>query len=416
MQLTGHRFDVPVDYGDPSGSRLSFFAREVVAEERAGHDLPWLVFFQGGPGYEGPRPLKRDGWLGAALQRYRVLLLDSRGTGRSSPVNAERLAALGSVEAQADYLGLHRADAIVADAEWARRELCGSEAWTVLGQSFGGFCALHYLSAAPESLAAVLITGGIPPLGVAIDDVYRATYASVSQRNADYRARYPDDGERLQRLARQLLEHDVRLPAGDRLLPRRLAQLGLAFGMSDGFEQVHYLLELADDDVPGGGQAFLRALDHQLPYQVHPIFSLLHEAAYCEGSASRWSAQRVRAEIPAFDAGPDAPLLFTGEMIYPWMFEDYAALMPMAAVAERLAQREDWPALYDSRRLAANTVPTVAAVYANDMYVDRALSERAARGIGRLSTWVTGAYEHDGLRVHGDVVLPHLLAMLDQQT
>ena len=54
------------------------------------------------------------------------------------------------------------------DAELIRRAIVppGSATggrWSVLGQSFGGFCAATYLSLAPEGLVEVLMTGGIPP-------------------------------------------------------------------------------------------------------------------------------------------------------------------------------------------------------------------------------------------------------------
>src|SRR5690606_4583679 len=128
------------------------------------------------------------------------LLLDQRGTARSSRVDADSLTREGDAAAQADYLSQFRADAIVRDAEAIRRDLCDDRPWFLLGQSFGGFCALHYLSACPEGLAGVLITGGIPPVGVPIDDVYRATYQRVLKRNRRFHARYPGDAERLQRI------------------------------------------------------------------------------------------------------------------------------------------------------------------------------------------------------------------------
>ena len=53
-----------------------------------------------------------------------------------------------------------------------RRELVGAGAkWTVLGQSFGGFCLLTYLSTHPEALKAGLFTGGLPPVGRTPDEV-----------------------------------------------------------------------------------------------------------------------------------------------------------------------------------------------------------------------------------------------------
>jgi hypothetical protein len=40
------------------------------------------------------------------------------------------------------------------------------------------------------------------------------------------------------------------------------------------------------------------------------------------------------------------PVLFTGEMVFRWMFEDFAALRPFKAAADLLAAKADWPALY----------------------------------------------------------------------
>ena len=87
-----------------------------------------------------------------------------------------------------------------------------------------------------------------------------------------------------------------------------------------------------------------------------------------------------------------------------------ATLRPLRAAAEILAQAEDWPRLYDVERLKRNTVPTVAAIYAEDMYVPRALSEQTAVSIGSLTSWLTNEYEHNGLR-DGERVFGRLLAM-----
>ena len=49
---------------------------------------------------------------------------------------------------------------------------------------------------------------------------------------------------------------------------------------------------------------------------------------------------RVRASSLRAAIDGDAPLLFTGEMVYPWVFEHDPALRPLAEAAELLAQRE----------------------------------------------------------------------------
>ena len=106
-----------------------------------------------------------------------------------------------------------------------------------------------------------------------------------------------------------------------------------------------------------------------------------------------------------------SPLLFTGEMIYPWMIDADPTLRPLREAADILAERDDWPPLYDPVRLAANEVPVAAAVYYNDMYVDREFSMQTAQAIRGLQAWVTSEYEHDGLRVSDGVVLDRLIGM-----
>lgn len=414
LRVREHIFDVPLDHQNPDDDKtIQVFAREVVDPRREQETLPYLVFLQGGPGFGAPRPFEASGWIGRAVRRYRVLLLDQRGTGLSTPVSVESVAHLSDPADLAAYLRHFRADSIVADCEWIRRAILGDEPWTLLGQSFGGFCAVRYLSAAPQGLAAAIITGGLPPLTAHADDIYRHTYRRVLDHNARYFARYPEDQARLDEIAAYLDDHPTTLPEGGPLTRLKLQQLGLLFGFHDGFELVHYLVEQAwRPDRSGLSYAFLRGFEHALPYDTNPLFSVLHEACYAQGAATAWSAQRIRSEFPAFD-DPEGPLRLTGEMIYPWMLEQWPRLRPFAKAAEILAHADDWPPLYDCATLAKNEVPVVASVYDEDMYVERALSMDAAKFIGNVRAWVTNAHPHNGLRARGDVVLGRLLDMLD---
>ena len=99
-------------------------------------------------------------------------------------------------------------------------------------------------------------------------------------------------------------------------------------------------------------------------------------------------------------------------MIYPWMFDDIGALKPLQETAEILAASEDWPDLYDPAKLQRNQVPVAAAIYYNDMYVDRALSEKTASLIDGIKLWVTNEHEHSALRMHGEKVFGRLYDML----
>jgi len=342
--------------------------------------------------------------------------LDERGTGRSSPVNYQTLARLGSAREQANYLKHFRSDSIVADCEWVRGQIIGEDTpWSVLGQSYGGFCATHYLSAAPQGLREVFITGGLPQLRGSADDVYELTYPICARKNREYYDRYPDDVERIQRIAQHITEHDVSLPGGGPLTVRKFQTLGLSLGFSDGFEIIHYLVEHAFVDGPHGAElsyAFLRGFENTLSFDTNPIFSILHEACYTQTSASNWAAQRLRDQHPEFDAGANDPLFLTGEMIYPWFFEEFPTLTPLREAAELLAEDEDWPVLYDLEVLSSNEVPAAAAIYKHDMYVPCESSLRTAAAIKGLKPWVTDEFEHNGLRADGPKVLGHLIALL----
>ena len=415
MDLTDLEFVVPLDHDRPAAESLTIFARAVKDSENADANRPWLVFLQGGPGFAGPRPFKKRDWLKPALADYHVLLLDSRGNGRSSVVLPQTLALRGDARAQADYLMHFRADSIVKDAESIRRELVGDgESWSVLGQSYGGFCAVTYLSTHPHGLREVFITGGLPPLDGHPDDYYRHTYPAVARKTQQFFARYPQDRELCARIMEHLHRHDVALPTGGRLTVRRFQQLGFVLGFDDGMETLHYLLEGAFCRGAAGDELslpFLHQLEHAQTFETNPIFAILHEMCYTQDAAANWSAQRVRGEFPDMDWAPGRPPSLTGEMIYPWMFDDYPRLRPLRDVAELLAREQRWPRLYDAAQLARSRVPGAAAIYADDMYVPRALSERTAKSIAGLKVWLTNEYEHNGLRSSDGAVFERLLAM-----
>ncbi len=393
LVLTEHELDVPLDHASPSGETISVFARIVAADDD--RDRPHLVFFQGGPGSEAPRPVPPlVGFAARALKDYKLVLLDQRGTGRSTPVGA---LPGRTPQEQAEYLSHHRADAIVRDAEALRQHL-GIDRWAVIGQSFGGFCVTTYLSQAPEGLREAYITAGLAPLGLPTEDVYRTTYGILRDRVEQYYARYPEDRDRLRRIVDAVETGDIRLPSGDRLTARRLRHLGSMLGMTDGAERLHYILERPLDS-PG----FLHEADDPMGFQRNPLYAIVHEACYADGCVTSWAAERV---LP--DDFRDDPTLLWGEMLYPWVFEDYGALQPLQEAAELLAQRE-WPALYDPDVLAANEVPAAAAIWVNDMYVPRVFSEETAARIKGLRPWISNEYEHNGLRADGDRVLSRLI-------
>lgn len=397
LVLNDHRLDLPVDHDRPAGETIEVFAREVAAPD--GTDRPFLLYLQGGPGHEAPRPTGRPSapsWLPRALRDFRVVMLDQRGTGLSTPYGGSGAGGADEVE----YLTHLRADSIVRDAE-AFREHLGAGTWSVLGQSFGGFCALHYLSAFPDSLREVFFTGGLPAVGRPVDEIYAATFAQVRRLNVGYHRRYPDDGERLRAVLELCEEGEVRLPGGRPVTRRLFRTIGNQLGLDGGAEAIHHLLE-RDPDSP----AFGHDLAALLPFDGrNPLYAVVHESCYADGGVTGWSADRV---LPDDFAGGSA--LLTGEHVFPWYFEDHPELAPYRRAAEALAGHA-WPRLYDADRLAASEVPCAAAIYAEDAFVDRTFSMETADRLPGMWRWLTDEYHHNGLRVDGERVLDRLIGL-----
>lgn len=398
LHVTERTTAVPLDHARPDGEQIDVFWRELVDPERRGDDLPLLVYLQGGPGGASPRPLKRDGWLEEALTTYRVILPDQRGTGRSTPLDGEAVAARGDAVAGADYLACFRADSIVADLEHVRRTHYDGRRWASLGQSFGGWITLAYLSTAPEGLAACYVTGGIPGTPASADEVYRRTFARAEAKTRRYYDLYPQDVDAVAAIADRLAEGDVRLPDGDALTVHRFQSLGIDLGMKPGPERLHWLVDEAFVRPGRLSHAFLEQVLVRSSSASNPLFWTLQESIYGDGAngPTAWAAQRARDERPHF--GPDErPLLLTGEMAFPWMFDEVRLLKPFAPAVHELAARREWSPLYDVERLAANDVPLAAAVYFDDMYVDSGLQLDTLSRLGGSHAWVTNEYEHDGI-------------------
>ncbi|MCK8072297.1 alpha/beta fold hydrolase [Vibrio sp. 1CM23M] len=409
-----HSFELPLDYQAKDGQQIQVFARELVDLAKDGQELPWLIYFQGGPGFPSPRVSGQSGWLKRALQNYRVLLLDQRGTGNSTVISHETLAHL-SPEQQVEYLTHFRADNIVRDAE-AIREQFGIKQWSTIGQSFGGFCTLSYLSLFPQSLQRCYVTGGIPSIEREADDVYRATYKRVEDKNRAFFAQFPQAQATCREISDYLLNNDVRLPNGQVFTVEQFQLIGINLGGGEANLPMYFTLESAFVEVNGNRQlsySFLNQMQQEQGYLTNPIYAILHESIYCQGTASNWSAHRVREQYPHFNYQSGSEFWFTGEMVYPWMFDQLETLKPLREAANLLAEKSDWGTLYNTEQLSKNTVPMACAVYADDMYVELDYSRETLANIPNSKAWITNEYEHNGLRVDGERIVDKLMTMVD---
>lgn len=113
------------------------------------HELYWeecgnpkgapALFLHGGPGAGSAASARRF----FDPDHYRILLLDQRGAGRSTPHAA---------------LDGNRTDALVADIEALRRER-GIDHWLIFGGSWGALLALAYAQAHPDKCTGLVLRG-----------------------------------------------------------------------------------------------------------------------------------------------------------------------------------------------------------------------------------------------------------------
>ena len=326
----------------------------------------------------------------------------------------QTLARRGDARAQADYLMHFRADSIVRDAEIIRRQLVGErEPWSVLGQSYGGFCAVHYLSAHPHGLREVFITGGLPPLAGSADDYYRHTYPEVQRKTRKFFARYPADRELCARIMEHLHKREVTLPTGGRLTVRRFQQVGFMLGFDDGNENLHYLLETrvlrrrgrrrAEPSVPARAREFAAVRDQSdLRRAARDVLHAGRRLALVGGARAR------RVSRHGVGAGPAAVVHRRDDLPV-----DVRGLRRTAAAARGRRSPRRGGALARAvrrRELARNTVP----VRRRDLRGGHVRAAGAvgatAASIGRMKAWLTNEYEHNGLRA-SDAVFERLLAL-----
>lgn len=398
LKLRDITFDAPLDCRHPEGDTIRVFARIVTGEE--GGKRPYLIFFQGGPGSEDPRPAlwpsSNPIWLKRTLKEYQVVLLDQRGTGGSTPISANpNFGPLAgkTPQQQAEYLTHMRADEIVNDAE-ALRQILGVERWTLLGQSFGGFTSLHYLSVHPESLAGVIFTGGLSAVRHSAEEIYAATWEIMVGKSRRYYRAFPTDRDRVRRVADLASQGKIVLPNGDKVSPERWRTVGIRLGMQGGSMQLHNLLDL-DPLSP----AFQHDLDSALPFGGrNPLYAILHESSYADGVSTRWAADRTMPQIVKDDA-----TLLGGEHIHRSLFTENSQLAPLREAADLIAQHE-WNQLYFPEAIKRADVPVAAIAYFDDAYVPLQYSLETARLLQRGHVWVTNEYEHNGLRQDARVI------------
>ena len=141
---------------------------------------PVLLALAGGPGQPGTPFLGRTrSRLGAVADRFRLVVIDQRGTGagalrcpalqRAMGTSDLTVAPAPAVRDCARRLGPSRAlyttTQVVADLEALRRALQAARMW-IMGASYGTYVAERYALAHPRNVAGLVLASVVPQTGV----------------------------------------------------------------------------------------------------------------------------------------------------------------------------------------------------------------------------------------------------------
>ncbi|KAJ6589969.1 alpha/beta-hydrolase [Mycena vulgaris] len=376
-------FNVPLDYANPS-EKIRIFAQTRIPKSKARtvedeEKLPYFVFLGGGPGFE----FRLDGNPGFVAeihnQGFKTLWMDPRGTGLSTHTSCESLPSrLVTDQDKANYLKHFRADSIVKDCEEIRKVLLGDkpdaedQKWTIMGSSFGGFCAITYLSFFPSGLKEVFLSAGLPPLVGNPDRVYASLLpndaAILKKRNQMYYDKYPQDIKRV--------------------------------------ASIEYIASLS--------------ISQWFWYLCHPAELVFRVANDLEtiGKITYKTLQLPRSEMGRSPSGGAGPTIFMGARQgssqnrthsllwrngFPETFDGFVNLRPLKGVAEILANDSSWAALYDVEQLKKNEVRVSAATY-----VEFCLVQETALTIKNTEQYITNQLLHDGIYADGTEVMKRL--------
>jgi pimeloyl-ACP methyl ester carboxylesterase len=182
------RVEVPENRDRPNDRKLSIFVAVLPANTLSPKPDP-VVLLAGGPGQAastlGPFALQ----LGAVRRTRDIVLIDQRGTGRSSPLDCKAFAPDEHAEFDIDPVpksllcawqlaerhvdaSQYTTTAFVADLE-AVREALGYAQWNLWGGSYGTRAAQEYLRRHPSRVRTLVLDGVAPPSMRISFDVWR---------------------------------------------------------------------------------------------------------------------------------------------------------------------------------------------------------------------------------------------------
>ena len=181
--LIADKIDVPEDYDNPSGPKISvFYFGKVIP-----NTVP-ILFLNSGPGLDSHNAYKRLSQHLTEMgdqDHYSFIYMDQRGNGCSSYYPQ------GKEMDTLQRLALYGSKQIVLDAESIRKKLIQSQTWIVAGEGYGAFVAHRYLNDFPRALKAVFAHGQV--LTTDGDTRVKDRLKAQIQVLNNYLVKYPND-------------------------------------------------------------------------------------------------------------------------------------------------------------------------------------------------------------------------------
>lgn len=285
---------VPLDHAHPGRGSLKL--RVAAQDVNASRGI--LVFLSGGPGQPGePFALRVSSRLGTAVDGYRVVMFDQRGTGagalRCPALQAQmgssdlavptRAAVVGCAKAIGSKRQFFSTAQTVEDLEALRRAL-HVEKLTLDGVSYGTFVAERYALRFPNRVARLVLDSVVPhdsadPLSV--DDAHSTArvlraVCKADKCNTDPAADLAAAVRRRPRIGTALLDALVTMSVADPRFPGVAAALHSA--RRGNWSPLESLVERWGPD----------------PETPYPLFSQgLHASALCADTKMPWGGSNV---------------------------------------------------------------------------------------------------------------------------
>jgi proline iminopeptidase len=149
-------------------------------EARGNPDGKPAVIVHGGPGSGSPKGTPRA----FDAERYRVILFDQRGCGRSTP----------SASDPATDMSLNTTEHLLRDME-SLRGLLGVERWMLFGGSWGSALSLAYAQRFPERVTEMVLPSFWTMGRAEIDWLYRGAGRIFPEEWERFRGLVPDDAD-----------------------------------------------------------------------------------------------------------------------------------------------------------------------------------------------------------------------------